>query len=69
MQHYSIEFDTLPELLSVLNDLAQQENIISVDIRQNPNGYSADVQSKPYEGTEGQDRNNYSDDQDREFYT
>lgn len=68
MKH-SIEFESLSELLSVLIEIGQQENIKRIDIRESPNGYSADVRSVPYEGTEGQDRDNYTDDQDREFYT
>lgn len=69
MINYSMEFDTLSELLSIIGELENQEDFERIDIMKTPNGYSVDVTSNPYDGTEGQDRDNYTDEQDRENYT
>lgn len=68
-QFSAVELDTLKELFEVLLDLSEAENIEQVIIYPTPNGWAADITSRPLDGTEGQDRDNYSDNQDREFYT
>lgn len=66
---YSIEFDTLNELLDIIKEMAEKENMINIHIEKTDNGYSAVIQSNSFDGTEGQDRENYIDVQDRKFYT